>query len=97
MPTNTCLEPPFTTAGHPSLCSVPSCTGSLAVILGMATGATTGNGEIPQTSALACVFRNPETVWSEAERQHENLQLAPPVPVLYRTRSVPVRSVQHLP
>lgn len=70
--TNTCLEPPFTTAGHPSQC--PAQAGwqmCLAWLQGL-----------HQTRALACVLRDPgtpETVWSEAEQQHENLWLAPPV------------------
>lgn len=76
--TNTCLEPPFTTAGHPSQCPA---TGRVADVPGMAAGAKTGQG-LHQTRALACVFRDPgtpETVWSEAEQQHKNLWLAPPV------------------
>lgn len=78
MPSNTCLEPPFTTAGHPSQCPARAI---WQLFLAWLQGLQPVWG-IPQTSALACVFRDPETVWSEAERQHENLLLAPPVPVL---------------
>ena len=58
-----------------------SCTGSLQLFLAWLQGLQLVRG-IPPTSALARVFRDPETVWSEAERQNENLLLAPPVPVL---------------